>query len=154
ATHFDGHHRARLQFKKRYDDLCQEWLGGLTVLSRRSKIIAEQLGRHLDQLVALGFLASYQLQPAANAEECGITFRPGHALFDDYQRFYVRRAASDIRVEASADELEIGEPHRVAYLFIEKRTGQQPAQVPYVSTRDVEAARELLARVPLVEMPA
>ncbi len=28
ANLFDGHHRSRLSFPKRYDDICAEWLGG------------------------------------------------------------------------------------------------------------------------------
>ena len=35
ATHYDGHHLERIVFKKRYDDLCTEWLGGIKVLKHR-----------------------------------------------------------------------------------------------------------------------
>ena len=31
ANLYDGHHKKRLTFVKRYDDICAEWLGGLAV---------------------------------------------------------------------------------------------------------------------------
>src|SRR5205085_6803565 len=61
ATHYDGHHKQRLAFAKRYDDLCAEWLGGLLVHQHKSKILSEQLGSHLDALVEAKFLASYSV---------------------------------------------------------------------------------------------
>src|ERR1700722_877020 len=64
ATHFDGHHLDHVVFKKRYADVVNEWLGGITVLEHRSKILGEQLGTHLDQLTSADFLRSYALTPA------------------------------------------------------------------------------------------
>jgi len=154
STHYDGHHRSRVHFKKRYDDICREWLGGLTVLSYRSKILSEQLGRHLDMLVSVGFLSGYQLTAAADGKGFVFAFKPGSAFFDDYQRFYARRSATTTRFEFNDDQQTIGEPHRVAYLFVERRTGQKPGGIPYVSSKDVDAAKELLRRLPFAEMPA
>ena len=67
ANLYDGHHRSRLSFSKRYDDICAEWLGGLVVLKYPSKIEQEQLGPHLRQLVQAGFLASYKITEAKGA---------------------------------------------------------------------------------------
>ena len=153
ATHYDGHHRDRLVFKKRYDDICAEWLGGLTVLKHKSKIIGEQLGSHLDQLVQVGFLASYDLAPAERRDGFVLSFRPGAAFFVDYQRFYANRAQGEIQFKFHEERAAIGEPHRVAYLFVEKRTGRKGDTVPYVSSKDVTTAKELLAHVPMVDMP-
>lgn len=154
STHYDGHHRARVQFKKRYDDICREWLGGLTVLAYRSKILSEQLGRHLDQLVTAGFLANYELAVAADGKGFVFSFKPGAAFFDDYERFYARRSGTTVRVDSNNDQETIGEPHRVAYLFVERRTGQRPGGIPYVSSGDVVAAKTLLSRLPFAEVPA
>ena len=65
ANLYDGANRQRLVFQKRYDDICIEWLGGLTVLPHKSKIVGEQLGHHLDQLAQAGFLSSYRIEVAA-----------------------------------------------------------------------------------------
>src|SRR6266851_1904947 len=96
ANLYDGRNGARLAFPKRYDDICTEWLGGLKVLQNKSKIIGEQLGQHLDQLVRVGFLASYGVEQARTREGFVITFRPGRAFFEDYDRFC--RARSRARV--------------------------------------------------------
>src|ERR1022692_2472484 len=91
ATRYDGHHLDRIVFKKRYDDICSEWLGGITVLKHRSKIMGEQLGTHLDQLVSLGFLRSYAITPAEGRDGFILTFRPGARFLSDYNSFYARR---------------------------------------------------------------
>jgi hypothetical protein len=153
ATMYDGHHRGRVLFRKRYDDICAEWLGGLTVLKHRSKILGEQLGSHLDQLLTLGFLGSYALTPAEHREGYVLTFRPGEAFFADYQRFYANRFQGEVQFQFHDERQSIGEPHQVAYLFTEKRTGQKHDGIPYVSTRDVETAKELLAYVPMADIP-
>jgi hypothetical protein len=153
AMMYDGHHRGRVLFRKRYDDICAEWLGGLTVLKHRSKIQGEQLGSHLDQLVAIGFLGSHALTPAENREGFVLTFRPGPAFFVDYQQFYANRVSREVQFTFHDERQSIGEPHQVAYLFAEKRTGRKHDGIPYVSTRDVGTAKEILALIPMAEIP-
>src|SRR5207253_8975092 len=45
-------------------------------------------------------------------------------------------------------------PMKVAYLFIERRTGRPVKDIPYVSSKEVDSARQLLKRVPLQEIAA
>jgi hypothetical protein len=153
ATQFDGQHRDRLRFRKRYDDICAEWLGSLTVLKHKSKIVGEQLGSHLDQLVQAGFLASYGIAPAERRDGFVLTFRPGAGFFADYHRFYATRFQREIQFRFNEENRTIGKPHQVAFLFIERRTGQKRDRVPYVSSRDVATAKQLLAHVPFADMP-
>ena len=153
ATHYDGHHLDRIVFKKRYDDICIEWLGGITVLKHRSKILGEQLGTHLDQLVSLGFLRSYALTPAESRDGFVLTFRPGDRFKADYQTFYTRRSPGEIRFTFHDENRAIGDPHRVAYLFMEKRTGRKPEATAYVSSKEVETAKELLAHLSMAQIP-
>lgn len=153
ATQFDGRNRNRVAFKKRYDDIAAEWLGGVTVLQHKSKILKEQLGPHLDQLVRIGFLSSCEIAPAVGREGFVLTFRPGAAFFTDYHRFYNKRVQATVQVKFPDEHNAVGEPHQVAYLFIEKRTGQKRSQVAYVSSGDVANARELLAHIPMKQMP-
>jgi len=153
ATHYDGHHLDRIVFKKRYDDICTEWLGGITVLKHRSKILGEQLGTHLDQLVSLGFLRSYALTPAESRDGFVLTFRPGDRFKADYQTFYTRRSPGEVRFTFHDENREMGDPHRVAYLFMEKRTGRKPDATAYVSSKDVETAKELLAHLSMAQIP-
>ncbi len=151
ANLYDGHHRTRLSFPKRYDDICAEWLGGLTVLKFRSKIEQEQLGPHLRRLVQLGFLASYSITKSARGDGLVITFRPGATFFADYDRFYRGRNESEIQFEFRNDQVTT-EPLKVAYLFIEKRTSQPVKDIPYVSSKEVETAKHLLKQVPFEEV--
>ena len=51
----------------------EQVIGGLTVLQHRSKIVGEQLGPHLDALVATGFLASFDLDKAKTREGFVVT---------------------------------------------------------------------------------
>jgi hypothetical protein len=149
ANLYDGHHPNRLSFPKRYDDICSEWLGGLTVLKFRSKIEQEQLGPHLRRLVELAVLASYHIHKAANGSGLVITFRPGAAFFLDYVRFYRHRNQADLQFDFHDDQHSISEPLKVAYLFIQRRTGHIPAGV---SSKDKDTARQFLQHIPFEEM--
>lgn len=153
ATHYDGHHLDRIVFKKRYDDVCAEWLGGITVLKHRSRIMGKQLGSHLDQLVSLGFLRSYALTPAESREGFVLTFRPGEQFKTDYRNFYTRRSPGDVRFKFHNENQEIGDPHRIAYLFTEKRTGRKTDAIAYVSSKEVKTAKELLAHLSMAQIP-
>jgi len=153
ANLYDGHHRGRLTFSKRYDDMCAEWLGGLVVLKYPSKIEQEQLGPHLRQLVKAGFLASYSITDAKGRNGFVITFRPGAAFFTDYDRFYRRREQGSVQFDFHTDRQQIAEPLKVAYLFVEKRNGRANAGIPYVPSKDVETAKYLLTHVPFADIP-
>src|SRR3984885_11741975 len=77
ANLYTGVNRTRLVFQKRYDDVCIEWLGGLTIYNHRADIVRDQLGPHLNQLVATGFLSSYDITKARGQGGLVITFMPG-----------------------------------------------------------------------------
>jgi len=154
ANLYDGHHKARLSFSKRYDDICAEWLGGLAVHQYQSTIERDQLGPHLGQLVRTGFLASYSITKARSGEGFVITFRPCSVFFADYDRFYRHRESGAVRFDFHGDRQATAEPIKVAYLFMEKRTGQPVKDVPYVSSKEVSTARHLLTQLNFEEMPA
>lgn len=64
ANLYDEQRKKRLAFPKRYDDICNEWLGGLKILAYKSNIVKDQLGPHLTQLINAGFLSSYAIEKA------------------------------------------------------------------------------------------
>ena len=154
SNRYETQNRITLRFEKRYDDLCREWLGGLTVLKHRSKIINEQLGTHLDRLVTEGFLASYSIVGAKTRDGFVLTFRPGGLFFEDYNRFYRQRRQGGLQFDFHTDQRSVGEPLRVAYLFAEKRTGHHIDKVAFVSTKEVVTAKAMLEQVPFAEMPS
>jgi hypothetical protein len=151
ANLFDGHHKNRLTFPKRYDDICREWLGGLKVHTTRSAIERDQLGPHMRDLIRAGFLASYAITKAKSGEGMIVSFRPGPTFFADYDRFYRHRQHGGSQFEFHDDQREVAEPLKLAYLFLEKRTGKTLSAIPYVSTKEVENAREILREVPFSE---
>jgi hypothetical protein len=154
ANLHDGRNGKRLAFQKRYDDVCIEWLGGLSILTYKSKIIGEQLGQHLDQLVHSGFLMSYAISTARTGGGFVLSFRPGVTFFEDYERFYRRRHQGELQWKANDDRQQIGEPLKVAYMFIEKRTGHPATSIAFVPSKDVETAKQLLATIAFDEIPA
>lgn len=154
ANLYDGHHKQRLTFSKRYDDICAEWLGGLIVHAFQSTIERDQLGPHLRNLSAAGFLASYTIAPAAGREGFVITFRPGATFFADYERFYRRRSSGGVQIDMHQDRRVVVEPLKVAHLFLEKRFGRSTAGIPYVPSKDVETAKHVLSQVPFQQVPA
>jgi Replication initiator protein A len=125
ANHYDGRNRRQLKFEKRYDDICVEWLGGLTLHRHKSKIERAQLGMHLDQLIAESFLSSYSIERAKSREGFVIGFRPGEAFFRDYDRFYRHREQGDLQFlsvsKRSAGHAPSCPPAR--YLWKPKRRG-------------------------------
>jgi hypothetical protein len=157
ANLYDGANRQRLVFQKLYDDICAEWLGGLTVLGHRSKIMGEQLGKHLDQLVQTGFLSSYVIGDARTRGREGftITFRPGPTFYADYDRFYRRQKLGRVQWDDSPNDKGISDPLKVAYLFAENLTGQA-ANNPsvFVPSKDVETAKQLLTALGFDDIPA
>ena len=154
ANLYDGANTQRLGFQKRYDDLCNEWLGGLAIQRHKSIIEHNQLGPHLKQLVGAGFLSSYEIAKTRGADGFVLSFKPGTAFFDDYDRFYRRRGREPVREEFEPVQRATGEPLKLAYLFAEKRTGHPVASIAYVSSKDVETAKQLLTEITLDEAPA
>jgi hypothetical protein len=148
---YDGHHKTRLAFPKRYDDICTEWLGGLTVQKHQSVIERDQLGPHLRQLVHAGVLASYAITRAKTRDGFVITFRPGAAFFADYDRFYRHRTQAEFQFDFHTDQRDISEPLKLAYAFTEKRTGRKRSAISYVSSKEVETAKDLLDQIPAGE---
>jgi hypothetical protein len=144
--------RRRLEFSKRYDDVCSEWLGGLTVFQQKSKIL-EQLGPHLEHLVTSGFLASFSIDKATDGA-FKLSFRPGQGFYQDYERYYRHRQQGQLQWEFHSDRTDHHEPMKIAALFEEKRTGKPAGMVANVLTGDIAIARELIERLGYHEVPA
>ena len=153
ANLYEEQTKKRLAFPKRYDDICTEWLGGLKILTFKSDIIKDQLGPHLINLINVGFLSSYGIDKAKTRPGFVITFRPGPAFFQDYERFYRHRNQGELQWNFQADRQVVAEPLRVAHLFTAKRTKQDVKQITFATSSDVESARQLLTHIPFEEAP-
>jgi hypothetical protein len=139
--------KARLSVTKRYDDICAEWLGGLTILRFRSDIERDQMGPHLRQLCDAGFLAAYSIDRIVGGEGWKLTFRPGPTFFADYDRYYRRRAQGELQWDFQADQQDLHEPLQAVRLFMERRMRKPLSGFASVSDKDTEAARAIIAGI-------
>lgn len=153
ANLYDGTNSAALAFLKRYDRICAEWLGGLSARAHRSQLV-EQLGPHLDQLRAIGFLSGCNIAKAKGQPGFVLTFRPGQAFFDDYARFYRRSTRTGDRKAALPQKAETDETLRAAYCFAERLNSRPTGSIAFVTSKDKETARRLLEHISLAEMPS
>ena len=154
ANLYDGKNKRSLTFSKRYEDICLEWLGGLTVLQHKSRIQGEQLGRHLDQLKQAGFLSSYAVDKMQDGEAFKLSVRPGAAFFADYDRFYRHHEQGQLQWQFHGERVTTMEPHKAAQMFVARRDGRKPEEIASVVSSDVATARALLEQVPLADFSA
>jgi hypothetical protein len=100
----EGKRRGALRYTKDYEAICREWLGGLKALRHRSKILQEQLGRHLEELIETGLIRRYALEKNVGGTGFNLTFYPGQGFFEDYEHYY--QGAPKPRRLAAVAELE------------------------------------------------
>jgi hypothetical protein len=109
--------RDELRFEKDYEDICNEWLGGLKPERYRSKILQTQLGRHLDGLKATRLIRKYEILKKADGDGLKLVFWPGRGFFEDYEEFYVRQWTPQLRFHQTAALLNIQQPLELVAYF-------------------------------------
>lgn len=154
--HFSNIHRDHSRetfpvFRKAYEDICAEWLSGLTPLKHRSRIMQEQLGRHLEQLKALRLIAVYDIVKRKDGVGFNLECLPGDAFFEDYQRFYRAELpvapAAPLRLLPSTPSPSIPPETELARYFYQKKYGVQSADAAgSASPGDLDFARTLLQK--------
>ena len=132
-----------VQVRKRYDDICKSWLGGLTVHTHKSKILNAQLGMHLNALVADKFLRSFSIDRNAADDGFNITFIPGSGFRDDYNRFYKGRFQNELQFKFYEEQENIGHPMELVRRFHEQRTGEK-ITASHVTTGEQQYALTLI----------
>ncbi|MBX3671012.1 MAG: replication initiator protein A [Rhodocyclaceae bacterium] len=104
-----------LRLWKDYETICKEWVGGLKPLRHKSKIVQEQLGRHLDTLAATGLIRRYAVEKNAAGDGFNIVFWPGKGFFEDYQHYYLDQKQPRLRFRAVAELEEVKTLELVAH---------------------------------------
>ena len=108
----------RPRFEKDYEDLCDEWLGGLKPEQYRSKILQTQLGRHFEGLQATKLVRKHRHREAAPTATASSSLpSPGNAFFDDYEDFYIRQTQPQLRFRQTAVLREIQQPLELVAYF-------------------------------------
>jgi hypothetical protein len=136
--------REDFQFNKDYADICTQWLGGLTVLKYKSKILTEQLGRHLELLKERGLLSRFDLNKRADGESFSFVFHPGPGFFEDYQRFY--GGPLQLQNPQADDEKKLHQPMRVVQYFYTTLYQTDELDDFIFSDKDVAHAGKLLEK--------
>jgi hypothetical protein len=144
--HFSNLHQstrtpAALRFEKDYDAILAEWLGGLKP-ERYASRIEQQLGAHLDGVVATGLLRRWQIAKKADGTGLKITFYPGKGFFNDYDQFYRSPLAPPVRAARDSNFRAVQQPHELVAYFHERR-GHEPGMF---HAREIAFASGLLAR--------
>jgi hypothetical protein len=112
--------KERLSFEKDYEDICAEWLGGLKPEKYRSKILQNQLGRHLDALKKTQLIRKYDVCRKADGSGFKIVFHPGDGFFDDYEEYYLRLQQPRLRFKEAHSVRLIQKPLELVAYFHEK----------------------------------
>ncbi len=133
--------RRSLMFRKDYETLCREWLGGLKP-QRYCSRIAQQLGPHLDGLKATGLLRRWTIEKNAAGTGYNVSVWPGDGFFEDYQLYYLDAQQPRFRFRASAELREIQKPLELVALF-HQQLGRATSKF---EEHETAYADELLAR--------
>jgi hypothetical protein len=131
-------------FNKDYADICTQWLGGLTVLKYKSKILKEQLGRHLQLLKERSLLSRFDLGKRADGEGFAFVFYPGPGFFEDYRRFYGGQV--QLQSAKTEDEKKLHLPMRVVQYFYTTLYQTEDLDDFIFSEKEVAQAGKLLEK--------
>lgn len=129
--------REALSFEKDYESICQEWLGGLKPERYKSRILQNQLGRHLEGLRRTRLIRKYEVERRAGGTGFKLVFYPGQGFFDDYQAYYLEKQQPRLRFNQTASLRYIQQPlELVAYfhkLLDREHTTFQEKETAYAS---------------------
>lgn len=126
-----------LSFEKDYKAICSEWLGGLKPERYKSRILQNQLGRHLEALKRTLLIRKYEVTKMADGKSFKLVFYPGKGFFDDYHEYYIKSQQPRLRFGQSVALRNIQQPlELVAYfhkLLGREHTTFQEKETAYAS---------------------
>ena len=138
-----AHDRNSLQFEKDYEQMCGEWLGGLSVQKTKSEI-TYQLEPHLKKLKAIGLLRSAVIDKRADGKRYKVSFRPGPGFFVDYENFYKRPKARLLQFQLTADRFDIQKPLEIVEYFYKQVHRVDALETKIFSPKDTDFIADLI----------
>lgn len=120
--HFSNIHAQKrkrsFSYHKDYELICSTWLSGFSVYKHRSRII-QQLGHHLDALVKIGLLKTWDIVKKSDGNGFKLTCEPGPAFFEDYAAYYAPKSLSGQKplVPDGENERDRAQSELVQYFF-------------------------------------
>lgn len=133
-------------FRKEYKEICRTWLGGLKALPYRSKILQEQLGRHLEAVKKTRLIKNYAIEKKADGDGFNLICHAGPGFFDDYEHFYRRRMQYELPFTFAVDENTIQKPLEIVLYFHQQLNGSDVTPEFGFSEKETTFASSLLEK--------
>jgi hypothetical protein len=149
---YSGRKHQNFSYNKNYADICNVWLGGLKVLPFRSKILQEQLGRHLEGLKAIKLIRDYTLEKNAKGDGFTLELSPGSGFFEDFEHFYKHPLNKSMQSHEIVDDRKLQEPLAVVHYFYSKLYPDQHSTRSIYSDKEADFAKSLLETYTEVEI--
>jgi hypothetical protein len=144
-SHLESRGRfANRTYTKDYAAICAQWLGGLKPLPYKSKILQEQLGRHLEALKVVKLLRSYKLDKNKRGDGFNLSFVAGSGFLEDYRDFYRKLLQPGLPFERALDEDTVQKPLELVRHFYAERYGPHDVDELVFSSKETALARSLL----------
>lgn len=131
--------RTKLKYWKAYEAICAEWLGGLKPERYISRILSNQLGKHLDAIKGTGLMREYSITKNAEGKFI-LTFYPGDRFFADYELYYLDRKRGQFHPPHNPDARALQAPFELVAAF-HQALGRDRR---YFQDNEVACAEELL----------
>ena len=134
----------KFTYVKSYASVCTTWLGGLKVLSYKSKILQDQLGRHLDALKQTTLIKDFAVEKNTKGDGFNLVFTPGEGFFEDYHRFYFTHLEIDQEYHKDEERKKQEQPLRLVERFYQNLYHHNDMSGLVILDKEIEFAKTLL----------
>ena len=135
--------RKKVRFRKRYDVICQNWLGGM-VEYRYKADIKRQLEPHIKQLKLAAYIRKWDIEPTKRGGGWNLIFWPGRGFFNDYDAFYLSHLQPSLQFNQSADRMEFQQPIDLVSHFYRALHGSSAVDVEVLGQNEIDLAAQLI----------
>src|SRR5438874_2186064 len=131
-------------YTKSYASVCTTWLGGLKVLRYRSKILQEQLGKHLEALKETTLIKDYAIEKNTRGDGFNLVVTPGEGFFEDYERFYMKHIEIEREYHKDEERKKQELPLRLVEKFYQNLYHRGDLSGMVILDKEIEYAKTLL----------
>jgi len=131
-------------YTKSYAAVCTTWLGGLKVLGYKSKILQEQLGKHLETLTQTTLIKDFAIEKNTKGDGFNLVFTPGEGFFEDYDRFYLKHLEIDQEYHKAEERKRAEQPLRLVEKFYQNLYHRNDLSGMVILDKEIEFAKTLL----------
>jgi len=131
-------------YTKSYESVCTTWLGGLKVLGYKSKILQEQLGKHLEAIKQTTLIKDFAIEKNTKGDGFNLMFSPGEGFFEDYDRYYLKHLEIDQEYHKAEGRKKQEQPQRLVEKFYQNLYHQGDLSGMVILDKEIELAKTLL----------